>query len=389
VIVHARRYGTRGNGLVFLFALLCLPALLWSCSAGSAQESSESSPEPEAVPEEPAIAVKVSSVDRRAMSTVYSTSATLRADKRAKVIARTVGVIEKLLVEEGDVVNRGQALAVLEKVEQQIAYEAAHTDQETLERELQRAERLLAQHLFSQEEFEAKERAAEQARKKARLAALALERTTIRAPFAGLILVRHLDVGATVSNGSVVYDLADLNPLYADVSVPERHAALLSPGQHVRLLAEATDQQVEGAIERIGYEVDPATATVKVVVAVPPSPGLRPGAFVRVEIVIDEHPRAFVVPRSALVAEGRRWYLFRVKEDGEHVAKLEAKLGYEERDDVEIVELLASVGSTQAEALAEGDRVVTAGAAALSDDARITTETFLPEVGSTSAVEEE
>ena len=57
----------------------------------------------------------------------------------------------------------------------------------------------------------------------AELAELALSRTVVRPPFAGTIVRRHVDVGATVSRtGTPVYDLADVDPLYADVNVPER-----------------------------------------------------------------------------------------------------------------------------------------------------------------------
>jgi multidrug efflux pump subunit AcrA (membrane-fusion protein) len=85
-----------------------------------------------------------------------------------------------------------------------------------------------------------------------------------------------------------------------------------------------------------------------------------------VDIVIDTHEEALVVPRSALVAEGRRWNLFRLAEEGETVQALEVRLGYEEGDRVEILEVLEGAGP-----LAPGDRVVVLGASALSDGARV------------------
>jgi len=112
--------------------------------------------------------------------------------------------------------------------------------------------------------------------------------------------------------------------------------------------------------------VDPATGTVKVTLAVARATGLRPGAFVRVDIVVDTHQEALVVPRSSLVAEGRRWNLFRLAEEGETVEALEVTLGYEEGDRVEILEVLEG-----AAALEPGDRVVVLGASALSDGSRV------------------
>jgi RND family efflux transporter MFP subunit len=169
-----------------------------------------------------------------------------------------------------------------------------------------------------------------------------------------------------VANGVAVYELADLDPLYADVNVPERHVARLSPGQVVRLVADASESKARATIERIAPAVDPATGTVKVTLTVDGSTHLRPGAFVRAEIVTETHDDAVVVPRSALVAEGRRWNLFRFNAEAEEVEQVEVVLGFEEGDRVEIVGV---VGDTAA--VAPGDRVVTVGAPALSDGAAV------------------
>jgi len=188
----------------------------------------------------------------------------------------------------------------------------------------------------------------------------------IHAPFSGRILRRHLDVGATVSNGTAVYDLADLDPLYADVSVPEQQIVRLSPGQRVRLIADPADEATLARIERIAPVVDVATGTVKVTLAVDGRSDLRPGSFTRVEIVTDTHGQALVVIRAALVAEGRRWYVFRVQQDGKHVDRLEIVRGYEEGDKVEVLETVEAESP-----LAAGDRVVVVGASALTDGAAV------------------
>ncbi len=310
-----------------------------------------------------AIAVRVEPAAREPISQLYSTSATLRAKKRATVIARTRGVIRELRVEEGMRVSEGQILAVLEDDEQRIAAERARTAAEVAASELERQAGLLDQGLVSEDVYERLRRDAVDARHAAELAELELSRTRIRAPFSGVVLTRHLDVGATVSDGTAVYDLADVDPLEADVNIPERHVTRLQPGQSVRLTADASDTSVDARIERIAPSVDPATGTVKVTVAVAAGAGLRPGAFVRVDIVTATHEEALVVPRSALVAEGRRWHLYRLADDGDTVEQLEVTLGFETGERVEI----ASVETDTA--LEAGDEVVVIGASALSDGA--------------------
>ncbi|HXV74948.1 MAG TPA: efflux RND transporter periplasmic adaptor subunit [Candidatus Polarisedimenticolaceae bacterium] len=311
-----------------------------------------------------AIAVAVAKVARAPLSSLYSTSATLRADKRATVTARTRGVVEQLLVEEGDWVAAEQPVAVLENDEQRIAFEQAAAISATKDREYARAESLHAQGLLSEEEYETTRREAVELRHAAELAELNLSRTVIRATFAGQVLTRHLDPGATVADGTPVYDIADLDPLYADIQVPERQIEQLLPGQTVRLLNETDQPVAEASIERIAPAVDPTTGTVKVTVSVSYDRELRPGSFVRVGIVTDTHEHALVVPRSALVSEGRRWHLFRIKDGNDSAVELiEITRGFEESDRVEVLGVAGEVRP-----LREGDRVVVRGASSLSAD---------------------
>jgi RND family efflux transporter MFP subunit len=341
--------------------ILCL--LLAGCGDTPPVQAGEDAPDGAA---EDAIAVELREVERNTLSALYSTSATLRADKQATVTARTRGVIHQLLAEEGDWVKQEQPLAILENDEQTIAFKQASAVYETRRREFERAESLHRQELMSDEEFEAARRQAVEAEHATALAELTLSRTIIRATFSGRVLVRHLDVGATVNDGTPVYDIADLSPLYVDVQVPERQVALLAPGQTVRLMTDDDSASGEAAIERIAPAVDPTTGTVKVTLAVRRSGELRPGGFVRVGIVTDTHENVLVVPRSALVAEGRRWHLFRIKEDGKHVELIEVERGFEEADMVEIMQ-----GAGGDRLLREGDRVVVTGASSLDDGSAV------------------
>jgi hypothetical protein len=201
-----------------------------------------------------------------------------------------------------------------------------------------------------------------------------------------------------VADGTAVLDLADVDPLMADVSVPERHVARLAVGQTVRLTVDATGEEVAARIERIAPGVDPASGTVKVTLALSPrtgttvaavttagaaspallaptapptsaqaapSPALRPGAFVRVAVVTETHEDALVVPRAALVAQGPRWCLFR-RAGPDRVERLDVELGFEEGDLVEVART-----TDGRRPLGPGDEVVVAGAAALSDGARV------------------
>jgi membrane fusion protein, multidrug efflux system len=339
---------------------LLLPALLAiGCGSANGKEPGEAGEGGEQAKVEK-VPVEVAAIRQEPMAALYSTSASLRAARSATVTTRSGGVIGRLALEEGQIAREGQTLAQLDSEEQRIAWDRAQTTLDTRERELQRVERLFQQKLVSEDAFEKARREARDSRHAADLARLELSRTAIVAPFTGLVVQRHLDVGNTVAAGTPVYTLADVSPLYADVNVPERHVGRLSPGQQVRLTPDAAPQGVDAVIERIAPAVDPSTGTVKVTLTVPHGGHLRPGAFVRVDIVTDQHAQALVVPRSALAAEGQRWYLYRVGA-GDKVEKLQVDVGFEAQDRVEVV--------AKDKPLAAGQRVVIAGTGALEDGA--------------------
>lgn len=349
--------------------LLGAALVLAGCDGATAQAAT-------AAPTAP-VAVRVAPVRRATLSALYSTSATLRPERQATVPARTRGVVRELLVEEGATVEAGAPLAQLEDDEQRIERDRAVAVRDMEQVELERAIRIHARSALSENELGVAHRERDEAGHRAAIAELALARTTIRAPFAGRVVRRHLDVGAMVGDGTPVFDLADIDPLHADVSVPERHVARLTPGQPVRLTADAAGAVVPGRIERIAPAVDPATGTVKVTIVVEAGAiesGLRPGAFARVDIVTDARPDVLAVPRAAFVQQAGRSYLFLL--DGVHVRRLEAVAGLEEGDLVEVVKASAPIPP--------GARVVVLGAAALADGAPVLASDEAP-VGSSSS----
>lgn len=340
--------------------------VLAACLAGCGGSASSGAPAQTAAVASEATWVRVVAARREPLSALYTTSGTLRPERQATVTARTRGVVRELLVEEGDVVEADQALVRLEDDEQRIERDRALTVKAQEERELARAQQLREQRALSENDLDLARREHDEACHRAAMAELAFARTTIRAPFAGRVLRRHLDRGAMVSDGTAVLDLADLDPLQADVSVPERHVARLGAGQAVRLSVDATGEKVMARIERVAPAVDASSGTVKVTLSVDGAPDLRPGAFVRVAVVTETHAEALVVPRVALVSQGARWCLFR-RAGPDRVERLEVETGFEEGDRVEVLRTTTAA----VRPLAPGDEVVVAGAAALSDGARV------------------
>jgi membrane fusion protein (multidrug efflux system) len=341
--------------------LLLLGFALLFCGCPSAPGEEAKAKEPP-----PPIHVGVGTVSLQPMARLYRTSARMRARVRTAVTARTRGVVQRLLVEAGDQVQVQQVLLQLENADQQIEVAAAQDAFRDRESAWKKAESLHERLALSNDTLREARLAYHEAKHRLARAALALQRTTIRAPFAGIVLTRATDAGARVDDGTPLLELADVSQLEADVAVPERHVPALRVGQTARL--EAAGHQFGAAIVRISPAVDPTSGTIKVTLRAEAGLDLRPGAFARVAIVTALHSTALVVPRSALVAEGGSWQLFRVRDGspGEPttVERLLVEPGFEDGPWVEVVGASLEVGQ----------RVVVRGAAALADEARVTWE---------------
>jgi len=306
------------------------------------------------------VPVRVAPLVRRDVRKVYVTSGTLRALQQAPVVARASGILRKLLVEEGDRVEQDQLMALLEDDQARAELDKAEVDLEVARKEFERAERLRRENLVSAEEFEQKKNALAQARTARELARLRFEWTRVRAPFPGVVTARHLDAGATVSQGQAIFELANVSRLLAEIPVPETIAVKLRPGGEAILEPTALGREVPARIERIGAAVDPETGTVKITLSAKPVPGMKPGSFVEVSLPTELHGDALVAPGDALVADGERWLVY-VVVDGKARA-VPVSTGIEDGDDVEIVPAEGAEITLDA-----GTPVVVAGAAALAD----------------------
>lgn len=336
--------------------------------------------------------------------TLLNASGYVVPQTKADVASKATGRLEKLEVEEGSVVKAGQILARLENQDMAAAMNQAAANVLVAKTHLQRAEadlkestlalnrvRNLAARKFispeavdtetarhakavaSVDSAKAEIKAAEAAHEGARVA---LEYTLIRAPFDGVVLSKHADIGdivaplasATQSKGSVV-SMADLGTLKVEADVSESSLAKVKLGQPCEIQLDALpDQRFRGAVDQIVPTVDRTKATVMVKVRfVDKDPRILPDMSAKVAFLSRELPKdadrpVTAVLNSALVRQG----------GGEAVYRVEG--GRAVRVPVVIRERLgdyAVVGG----GLKPGEQVVLKPAATLEDGAAVRTET--------------
>lgn len=188
------------------------------------------------------------------------------------------------------------------------------------------------------------------------LAQAKLQKTQIRAPFAGIVGIRNVSVGDYVKEGQELINIEDIGSLKVDFRLPESYLARLQKGQGVELSADAMPGQAfKGVLDAIDPLLDASGRAISLRARLAnPDLKLRPGMFVRVRLAFGGERQGLSVPEEALVPAGNDNFVFRVAEG--KAQRVMVKIGQRRGATVEIVEGLKA-----------GDEVVTAGQLKLRD----------------------
>lgn len=308
----------------------------------------------------PPIPVETVTTARGDIAAVYSGTATLEADGEADVLAKVGGEVIELRVEEGDRVEAGQVLAVLDGERLRFELKRSLADVRRLEQEYERNVELHEKGIVSAGAFENLKYELDSLKAAHELATLELAYTNIRAPIDGIVSHRFIKLGNTLAVNQPTFHIADLDPLLAHLHVPEREYRMLAAEQSAVVEVDAlAGHQFPAHIDRIGPTVDPATGTFKVTIEVDdPEQQLKPGMFSRVNVVYDTHADALLIPRVALVDDDTSAAVYVIEDNRAH--RRDVRTGFVDSGRIEILEGLSG-----------GDEVVVIGQNGLRDGARV------------------
>jgi RND family efflux transporter MFP subunit len=302
------------SGRLLTSILVCLSAA--SCGKGGGGSAQGANGGPGAggaggPGKQPPVPVAVAAASRGDIASYYTATATLSAEKEADILARVSGVVQKLLCEEGDVVQDGAPMLLIDNGEYSYRLEQARAERADLESRYERLTRMKEQELVSTEEYETVVNDLAAAKAAEGLAALNLSYTTVAAPFTGRVVSRRVNEGQTVNVGTSLFVLSDFTPLLARVHVPAKEFNRLQPDQPVDLVLESNGTKLHGRIKLVSPTIDPSSGTIKVTVEINQYPsGVRPGDFAQVRIVTEQRRGATLVPKIALVSDRGEQVLF-------------------------------------------------------------------------------
>ncbi len=296
--------------------------------AGCSNEKTRTAPSPETVRNIPVLAVQQANVPD-----LLEAVGTVRAAQTSDAASQMMGNIVEIRAHEGDHVQRGQVLALIDDSQPRAAVDrataaelaaqeqlvGADSDLALAESTMKRYQNLYEKKSVSPQEFDevkARQQAAlarrdmakaGQAQAQAALsqARTSLDYTRIRAPFDGVVTEKKADSGTLASPGMPIFTVEDVRRYRLEATVNENDLRYVRTGQQVSVVIDAIDNAgLNGRVVQIVPAADSASRTFLVKIDLPTDTHLRSGLFGRAEFSRGER-QALLIPRSAVVERGQ------------------------------------------------------------------------------------
>lgn len=306
------------------------------------------SPQPQAGAR-PAPPVPVITLAERMVPREHVWDGTVQAVNRATLSAQTSGRIVELPYDVNDYVPKGAVVARLTDVEQGAAArsamaqvrsaQAAYRDAEA---QYQRIAAVYARRLVSKAQYDQTRASADSAkaaldaaRQNFRAAQQSQDYTVVRAPYAGIVTQRFVQVGEAVRPGQPLIAGISLNQLRVEAQVPQSDVAAIRRYARGWLVLDGGARRIEATRVIVFPYADPATHTFTVRLELPPADtSLNPGEVVRVAFMVGARPR-LMIPESALLRRGEITGVYVVH--GDQVALRQIRLGHRFGGEVEVI----------------------------------------------------
>lgn len=313
---------------------------------------------------QPPMPVAVATVEQARWARSLTAVGSVSAVQDVTVTNEVAGQVDSIRFESGARVAAGDVLVTLDASIDSAELAGLEASLKLADLQYARAEKLKRERTMSEAQFD------EAAARRAEAAALVrakqahLAKKTIRAPIAGTLGIRRIDLGDYLAPGAEIVGLQSLDTVFVDYRLPERALGRLRVGQRIDVRVQAyPDRRFEGAITAIDPAIDIATRMVKLRASLPNPDGLlRPGMFAEVDTREEQVDEVLVVPTTAITYSpyGNSVYLV-IEADGGLKVK---------RQQVETGEVRAGrVAVTQG--VAAGDRVVAVGQNRLRNDVSV------------------
>ena len=353
---------------------LLMALLLWGCGSKESDPSKTSSNSSAAALEERR--VEVTEVIPRLISYTVSAVGSLKTLEDVTISPKKAGIINQILVKEGDRVRKGQALVQLDEVDAKLQVEMsearvkeAEASLETNRTTLARYQKLWETKVIPQQTYDdltlkvkLDEARLALAKAELNLAKQNLLDHQIVSPIEGVVNLKIAALGehVNVAPKDEILKIVQMDPLELEFYVPENLAGVIHIGSKIQFTVKAFSEEKYFAILRfISPTADPATRNVRMKALVQ-NPGyrLKPGFFTEVSLQTGGNPAALIIPESALFSQEGKFFTYTVQDETAKRKEVETGIRFEGK-----VEVLKGIQ--------KGDRVITVGHEQLSEGMKV------------------
>ena len=228
----------------------------------------------------------------------------INAVQGVTVSPEIAGKVSEITFESGAVVAKGDLLVRLDTSSEEAQLRAIEAQVELARLNSERTRQLRTNNTVSQSELDATEATLKQEQGNADTIHATIEKKTIRAPFAGQLGIRLVNLGELLEAGKPIVSLQALLPVFADFSLPQQELARLKTGLAVRVSSDTyPDQHFDGTLTAINPDLDATTRSVRLQATFENAEKqLHPGMFVRVEVIFPEEQTVLAVPATAILS---------------------------------------------------------------------------------------
>lgn len=307
--------------------------------------------------------IETALVTERSLPVTLTSIGTLRAQDDTELSFAGSGHLEKIRFPEGSAVKKGDVIAILDSSTANAQLASAQAQLLEAQSNYQRYQLVKDKNVFSEVEQVSIKTKLEEAKSNKTVALSALENLRLKAPYDGVLGNYHFDLGAYINVGAPVVRLVDVGRLDVTYSLEQSDRNNVKAGQIVQLTSSAVpDHTFEGSVVYVAPTVDPSTGRFDVKAGIiNKNMLLTPGFSSNILHFLGKQRQTMIIPQTAIVADGARYFVFRVTPDN-HVERILVKIGKNTND-----------GFTEiTQGLKVGDQVATTGTERLENGTLIT-----------------
>jgi len=289
--------------------LLAAPAACKKANSAAGGGGGPGGPGGFAMPVEVATAIRDTVVD------AIAATGQIEAIQSIELRPEVSGRITDILVREGQEVADGTPLFKVDDAELKAQVAQAEADRQMARQALERTKQLIAQNASSTSDLEQAQAKSQSADANHDLLKTRLDRTVVRAPFAGVTGRRLVSIGTYVSSQTPLITLQSVNPQHASFDVPERYADRLRRGQLVSFqVAALPGKNFSGEVVFVDPVVSLPGRTILIKARVPNNEHqLQAGMFIEARLATNIRPNAVVVPEDALLPMQGATFVWAIK----------------------------------------------------------------------------